>query len=344
MNTRQDLSTPPSTDPTALYRYRDGLYATDLLAAAISEFDFFTRFGDAPIQFADIAGKFDFKPRQLDVLLSLCMAQEFISQAGDSYSLTQLAKEHLVKGSRFFIGAYFASLKKRPVVQDMIKVLQTGRPAHWGGYEEDDWHDAMEDGSFAEEFTAAMDARGPLLGQALASKVDLSGRKRLLDIGGGSGIYACCLAAANPELRCSVLEKAPVDEIAKRYIAERGYSDVVGVEQGDLFKAALPEGYDVHLLSNVLHDWDYPEVDKIIQRCSDGLNSGGLLIAHEAFLNDDKAGPVPVIEYSCILMHSTQGRCYSLPDLMPYFEKHGFQFLERFDTAADRSALVFKKS
>jgi len=37
-----DLTAQPATDPTTIYRHRDGLYAVDLLTAAISEFDFFT--------------------------------------------------------------------------------------------------------------------------------------------------------------------------------------------------------------------------------------------------------------------------------------------------------------
>lgn len=37
-----DLLASPSTSPLSLYRYRDGLYAADLLAAAIVAFDLFT--------------------------------------------------------------------------------------------------------------------------------------------------------------------------------------------------------------------------------------------------------------------------------------------------------------
>ena len=37
-----DLLWSPATDPTSIYRYRDGLYATDLLTAALCHLDFFT--------------------------------------------------------------------------------------------------------------------------------------------------------------------------------------------------------------------------------------------------------------------------------------------------------------
>ena len=37
------LDVLPETDPTGILRYRDGIYAVDLLTAAIVEFDFFVR-------------------------------------------------------------------------------------------------------------------------------------------------------------------------------------------------------------------------------------------------------------------------------------------------------------
>src|ERR1051325_8058875 len=46
--TAQDLLQLPSTDPTSIYRYRDGLYAVDLLTAAISHLDFFTWLNQHP--------------------------------------------------------------------------------------------------------------------------------------------------------------------------------------------------------------------------------------------------------------------------------------------------------
>ena len=53
----------------------------------------------------------------------------------------------------------------------------------------------------------------------------------------------------------------------------------------------LPEGYDVHLFSNVLHDWDVPVVRQLIVRPRRALPAGGAIVVHDAFLNADKTGP-----------------------------------------------------
>ncbi|MDA0767880.1 MAG: methyltransferase [Verrucomicrobia bacterium] len=65
------------------------------------------------------------------------------------------------------------------------------------------------------------------------------------------------------------------------------------------------------LLSNLLHDWDLPEARQLVEKAAAALPANGLLVIHGAFLHDDKTGPIPVAEYSALLMNITQGKCYS---------------------------------
>ena len=87
------------------------------------------------------------------------------------FHVTELAREHLVKSSPWFLGPYYAALKDRPVCKDYVTVLRTGRTANWGSFKDErDWAKAMEDEAFANQFTAAMDCRGVYLGPAVARK------------------------------------------------------------------------------------------------------------------------------------------------------------------------------
>ena len=221
------------------------------------------------------------------------VARGLLERVGDQLRLTAAAREHLVASSPWFLGPYFPKLSDRPIALDLIEVLRTDRPANYASRKHEvDWHKAMETEAFAEEFTAAMDCRGRLCAQALARYIDLGSRRRLLDIAGGSGIYACSLAARFPELTASVLEKPPVDRIAQRAIDQRGYGARVNVVAGDMLAEPLPEGYDVHLWSNVLHDWDVPIVKQLLQASAAALKAGAGIVIHDAFLNADKTGPL----------------------------------------------------
>ena len=344
MEAQLDLTAQPVTDPTSIYRYRDGLYAVDLLTAAITEFDFFTWLGAHPSNLAEICRNFGIVERPTDVMLTLFTAMNLIRSKAGIFEPTELGREHLVSSSQWFLGPYYGSLKDRPVCQDMIKVLRTGKPATFASSKnEKEWAKAMEVEDFAKRFTAAMDCRGVYLAQAAAKQIDLSNHRQLLDIAGGSGIYACSFVAHHPHLRATVFEKPPVDEIARRMIESRGFSKRVRVASGDMFKDRLPEECDVHLFSNVLHDWDEPLVQKLLAKSVEALPSGGLIVIHDAHINAEKTGPLPVAAYSALLMNITEGKCYSVAEMQGCLTRAGFGDFHFAETAADRSVLTAKR-
>jgi hypothetical protein len=338
------LTTRATTDPTAVYRYRDGLYAADLLTAAIVHFDFFSWLAAHPSTLEAICAEFDFASRPADALLTLAAANGLVACSDDVYGVTDTAREHLVSGSPFHLAPYFASLQDRPVVSDFRRVLRSGQPAHWGAVEDGlDWHKAMENEAFAQSFTDAMDCRGLFLAQALVSQIDLAGRRALLDVGGGSGIYACVLAAHHPAMRAIVFDQAPVDRIAARLVTARECDGLVTVQAGNFFTDPWPSGCDVHLFSNVLHDWGSSDVERLIARSAGTLPPGGLIVIHEAFIDAEKTGPKPVAEYSALLMHSTQGKCYATSEYAPMLTAAGFADITYVDTAADRGVMTATK-
>ncbi len=306
--------------------------------------DFFTWLAANPSSKAAICEHYGFAERPTDTMLTLFAANGFVEERAGTFHATLTAKEHLTTGSPWNLMPYYASLKDRPITQDYLKVLKTDKPASWGGDKAAmDWHKAMETEAFSKSFTAAMDCRGLYLGQALAKKLDLAGRKHVLDLGGGSGIYSCSLVAHHAGLRATVFDQAPVDRIARKCVEERGCSDRVSVVAGDMFKDALPTDCDVHLFSNVLHDWGVAEAKELLAISHRAMEPGGLLVIHDAFIHADKTGPLPVAEYSALLMHSTQGKCYSVGEYAEFLREVGFEPGAYQDTAADRGFMVAVK-
>jgi SAM-dependent methyltransferase len=339
-----ELTRQPATDPTQIYRCRDGLYAQDMFITGLVSLDLFTWLASHPSDATAIMQQFNTTERPTDVMLTLFVAMDFLERRGGAYHVTAKAREHLCADSPWFLGPYYASLKERPGCHYLLKVLRTGKPANWGSEKDKkDWHKAMETEDFATQFTAAMDCRGVYLAQAVAKTTDLSARRQLLDIAGGSGIYACSFCAHFPNLRATVLEKPPVDKITAGAVAKRGFTDRVSVIASDMRTAPLPRSFDAHLFSNVLHDWDVPVVKHLIQKSFDALTPGGMLIIHDAHLNEDKSGPLHVAEYSVMLMHETEGRCYSVAEMMNYLTDTGFKNIQFTPTAAARSVITAEK-
>jgi SAM-dependent methyltransferase len=343
--TTPDLRTPPSTDPALILRYRDRQYAAELLAAAIVHLDLFTWLDTHPgINSDALRAHFNLSPRPTDVLLTLCRASGYIrTDDRGQHTLTRLAEEHLVKTSPWFLGPYYTPIQDSPIVHDYLKVLKTGKPANWQAQDEGaDWHASMLSETFAREFTALMNCRGRAFGQVLAQAVGpmLGNRKHLFDIGGGSGIYTATLLAAHDALTATILEQTPVDAIAREEIAKHGLSHRADVLTGDMFADPWPDDADVILMSNLLHDWDFPEVRTLLAKAAATLKPGGLLVIHEVFIDNDKAGPLPAAEYSALLMCITQGKCYSPGEYGAILSELGFEVGAFQPTIADRGFMT----
>jgi hypothetical protein len=65
---------------------------------------------------------------------------------------------------------------------------------------------------------------------------------------------------------------------------------------------------------------------------SAALPPGGLLVIHDAHLNADKTGPLPVAAYSALLMSVTEGKCYATSEINfeTMYERRGSRGLRSF--------------
>jgi predicted O-methyltransferase YrrM len=334
----------PKTSPARIISLRESAFAVDLFITAVSYFDFFNRLDKSLMDTDTICRELNIKKRPADVMLTLFKAYGFIKEKKGKFYVSDTAKDYLVNKSDFDLSSYVSSLKNRPICADMYKVLQTGKPANWAAAKEGkDWAAAMEDDAFAASFSAGMNSRGAYLASGVTKALDLKGYKKLLDIGGSSGIYAAALVTAHPHLRAVVFEKSPVDKVAKYSLKKLGLGDKVGVVAGDVFKDSLPAGYDVHFISHVLHDWDLKECKTIVNNSFANLKPGGLIVLHDAHINKAKTGPVSTAEYSVLLMFLSEGKCYSIGEMRELLEEAGFKDVEHKPTILNRSIITARK-
>jgi 3-hydroxy-5-methyl-1-naphthoate 3-O-methyltransferase len=339
------MTPTPLTDPTAIYRTRESLAAVDALTAAIVHLDLFTVLADSPADLATICRRFAIHQRPADTLCTLLVANGLLRRDGNGIlHVTNTAQEFLVSGGPFDARPYYASIADKPGVTDFLTVLRTDRPANWPGEEgEADWHAAMRTDAFAESFTAAMDCRGRVLGPGLAAALAGSQPHRLLDVGGGSGVYSIAVARAFPETRATVLEASPVDRIARRTISAAGLDGRIDVVTADMFTDSWPADHDTHLFSNVLHDWNEADCRRLLAKSVAALPHGGRLLIHDMLLDDDKSGPLWAAEYSVLLTTVTQGRLYSAAEIGSWLADLGMRIVARGPTALDRSVLIAKR-
>jgi cyclopropane fatty-acyl-phospholipid synthase-like methyltransferase len=110
---------------------------------------------------------------------------------------------------------------------------------------------------------------------AVLPLLNVTHRKKLLDVGGGPGTFSVLLASQNPELHCTVLELPAVAAIATELIAQRGLSERVKLLPGDYHSTAFPSGNDVVLLFGMMHQEPVPVIRDLLRRAYESLTPGG---------------------------------------------------------------------
>lgn len=325
-------------------RRRDGVFSTDLLITSIGYLDFFNWLKQNPSTLTGVCKSLRLAKRPVDVMLTLFSSLGLVIKVGSQYRLSENGRVFFMEGSKFDLSGYFNSLRERPICQDILGILKTNMPFNWSNSPKgNEWTKAMAKKDFAGSFTAAMDSRGAVLAPVLAEKINCTNYTKLLDIAGASGIYSCALIRKYPHLQATVLEKSPVDSIAKNAIKKQGFSKKISVVSADMFSVEWPRGFDIHLLSHVLHDWDIKSVRLLLQKSYDTLEPQGLLAIHDAHINRQKTGPVEVAEYSVLLMLSTRGKCYSIGEMEQLLLDTGFTNVRCKQTAGFRSVITARK-
>jgi SAM-dependent methyltransferase len=344
-------TSPPQADPAPWFEIFRGSFGTELFVAAVAHFGLFDRLATGPRSFGSLSEELGLAPRALNVLLTAVRAMGAVARDPDgSFRLTESAREHLLRTSPHFMGDYCALAAGSPGVLEMVERLRTNRPkgsdeggSGVGFIYRDGLKSAMDSESMARHFTLSLAGRARNVAPALAERLPMAGAQRLLDVGGGTGIYSVALLRRNPGLRAVVFDRPEVLRVAAEFAAGSGVADRLELRPGDFFTDPFPAGADAILLSNILHDWDVPECQVLLRRCAEALPSGGRLILQDVFLDDDLGGPLPIALYSAALFSVTEGRAYSAAEYSGWLREVGLHPIERIPTLAHCAALVAVK-
>jgi predicted O-methyltransferase YrrM len=321
----------PRTDPTPIFEHARGVYATALLVAAVSEFDLFNRLASAPRDEPDLIRAIGLAPRAANVLLVALRAMGLLTrdQAGRA-ALTDLAREHLVRGGEFDVSGYLGLSADSPAVREIIERLKTNRPAGAKPQEQgvafnyrEGMTSAMEQEAAARKFTLALAGRAKNVAPVMAHRVQLETARTMLDVGGGTGIYSIACLNRFSTLRAIIWDRPQVLKVAREFAEAAGVQNRIEFVPGDMFVDPVPAGCDVMLLSNILHDWDVPECKSLIHHLAKALPAGGSLLIHDVYLADSLDGPLPVALYSANLFCVTEGRAYSAGEYRSWLAEAG---------------------
>lgn len=181
-----------------------------------------------------------------------------------------------------------------------------------------------------EVFIAAMHRHSTSRAASLVSALDLRGVRTVLDVGGGSGGFAIALAAANPGVTVTVLDLPDVTRLTRQYIERAGMSERVVTRDGDILKdESFGVGYDVVLISSVLHIFSPERCREILRKASRALAPGGRVAIWEFLLDESRVSPLPAALFAVNMLTATEGgNSYTVGDYSSWLRESGLGSIE----------------
>ena len=131
-------------------------------------------------------------------------------------------------------------------------------------------------------FNAGMTASSSQASSAFLTAYDFSRFERIVDIGGGHGLLLNAILLANPQSRGVLFDQPPV--VAAATIVRSGpvaqRCEIIG---GDFFRT-VPEGGDLYVMKQIIHDWNDEDALKILKSCRRAMTRKGKLLLLEQVL------------------------------------------------------------
>ena len=256
-----------------------GYRASRILQTAV-KLKLFTHLSGEPLtlkQLADLSGA---KPDVLEKVLIACCAMQLLSTRDGLYENTEISDEYLVEN--------------KPLYQGNIIAHASNVWDFWNDLPNEILKDTAEENPESSHKNFILGMHNITMagrGRIFIDNIDLSGRKKLFDVGGGPGTYSILACKKYPELNAVVFDLPETIAIAKQVVANEGLQDRITFETGSWETSDFDDDNDVVLLSNILHGAASMAKMKL-EKAYRSLVSRGRVIIQEFVLNNSKTGPL----------------------------------------------------
>lgn len=250
----------------------------------------FSHLAEGPADAATLAERTGLHRDRAETLLTGLAGLGLVTVEDGRFANSPGAEAFLVKGAKYDFGDYLRLQVGRQMyalIHQLGAAIAGRMPENATASYEDWFQDAEEARLYSESQHAG--SLGPA--RQITRKLDLSGARRMLDVGGGTGAFAITLCEAFPELTATVVDFPNVAELGRSYVAKAGLSDRIAYVDGNALRTEWPGDQDVVLMSYLLSGVPGEEHETLVRRAWESLAPGGRLIVHDFVVEADRSGP-----------------------------------------------------
>jgi cyclopropane fatty-acyl-phospholipid synthase-like methyltransferase len=267
----------------------NGNILSAVLGAAM-ELGIFWVLADKPLSAPELAQSLNIPLNRCHYCLQILAKLGLLDDNGESFAPSTVAREAILNVQSQDTWA-FQAREDRDLslyVQDLA--LNISKPMSawqaWNLSPADYFQQLEEDPIYMARFTRKLYEIHSSFAEQLANMLDLRGVKRLLDLGGGSGIVSFALVRKQPDLTSVVVDAESVCQAGKVIALENKLEQRITYLAADFIKNDLPTGFDMVMLCDV---GSFSEI--LFRRIHDALNLKGRLIIVDKFAPSRTSAP-----------------------------------------------------
>ena len=307
--------------PQRIMDMASAFYESCILFAA-SDLGIFAKLSELGKADSDtIAKKCGLDGRAIRLLVDACAALGLLLKDGDYYSNAPETAAFLVRGSPTDLSR--AICYNRDVYRAwgrLADFLHTGRPV-----ERPEIH-LGQDPERTRTFVLSMHSRAKGIGQAVLPYLELRGKHRLLDVGGGPGTYSMLIARNSAETECTVLDLPEVVRVADELIQGEKMNSRVKTIAGDYHTTVFPAHNDVVIFFGVLHQESADSIISLLKKGYQALMPGGIIYVLDMMTDATRTKPRFSSLFAVNMALTAQhGWVFSDKDLESWMAETGFR-------------------
>jgi hypothetical protein len=295
-------------------------YGQSAALMAAVELGVFTAIARGAGTFDEIARAVGILPTNAERLVVLLCAAGLVEKDSGRLKNADDVQRFLVEGEPGYMGPWITFTKPQwnewGRLTEHLRVQELKRMGSIGDF-------TVED---ARRYHKATYSIGMGAGRRFVRQVDLSRRKRIMDIGGGSGAYCIQAAKQHPHIRGIVLDLPPVVVVTREFLAENGVADRVTAEPCNFVTDPFPADCDVAIMASNLPMYSREIIASVVRKTHDALLPGGQMHLIGETTNNERTGPWgPAYWGLGQAISESEGIAHSEADVIGYYRAAGFK-------------------
>jgi hypothetical protein len=241
---------------------------------------------ERPLGLDELASRVECDPDALGRLLRALIGRGIFKRLRDGrYGLTPLARTLRwdAPDSMAALASIIGSKQDREHWSHCVDAIRTGEAVipKLRGMEGFDWF--ASEPNLSDVFNQAMTNFSELAVAPVTAAYDFSGYHTIVDVGGGHGRLLAGILAATPAAKGVLFDLPDVVAGARPLLRKHRVDDRVRVIGGSFFDSA-PEGGDLYVLKNIIHDWPDESAGRILKSVRAAVRDGSTLLLVECVI------------------------------------------------------------